>query len=57
MNAASLQSPKASVNAMRRYAKCDLEPWDNLLKVNAEAVNSVTASARQAKEMAGSSIN
>jgi hypothetical protein len=57
MNYANLDSPTASVNARRRYPKCDLEPWYNLLNVNVEAGHSMTASARQTKEVAGSSIN
>jgi hypothetical protein len=57
MNIVSLQSPSALVNARIRYAKCDLEPWYNLLIVNVEAGNSIKASARQAKEKAGSNIN
>ncbi len=57
MNTASLQSPLPSVNAMRRYAKCDLEPWYNFLNVKVEAGNNIRASARQAKDKAGRSIN
>ncbi len=43
MNAASLESPYANVNAMSRYAKFDFDPWCNLLNVNVEAGNSITA--------------
>ena len=56
MNYTSLLSPKANVNAMSKYAKFDLEPWYNFMNVNEEAGNSITASARQAKDKAVASI-
>ncbi len=57
MNTANLDSLFASVNAMIRYAKCDLEPRYNFLIVNVEAGNSITVSARQAKEYVCRIIN
>ncbi len=56
MNKTSPESPLPRVNEMSKYAKCDLEPWYSFLIVYAEAGSSITASARQQKEMAGPSI-
>ncbi len=57
MNKASPESPLPRVNEMSKYAKCDFEPWYNFFNVYAEAGSSITASARQQKEMAGTSID
>ncbi len=53
MNVASLLDASANANAVSIYANFDLEPWYSLCKVNEEATNRVTASARQAKDATG----
>ncbi len=57
INAVSLDITNPIVNATSSYAKLDLEPWYSFLSVSMEAGNSISDSARNAKERAGSSIN
>jgi hypothetical protein len=57
INISSLLNPLAKTNAVSKYAKLDFEHCYSFLNVNEETGIKITASARQAQEKTGLSIN